>query len=484
MSNGQNLTGSGSGEQSQAEIIHSPSEHQAADPKPSNLLLTVENVQKLQEEYPVAKSGSARESIEAYIEQSNLYLNKSETNTDEGKGQKLLDEKEKNSLIPQREGICQDPAEDLEESPKKDFQTCSLPSSTVEAQSSKRRDVADLETQTEWSYSDRSEGSSEQRGKKLDQRSMTEKEKRVSIGSEELRTGSIGEKEKHEIVLDSKVSSSPDEEADVTTLLKQEDHSITDLCHLGCCEFCNNFLKGLPTAEELEDKPDTMESFLCCRSYKEVFECVIQELLESSSPESEIDIRPHPRLSQTLMESKTKKLLKDEIEERGFENYREIFEQYMKFGTCIKIKFKLSAHPPKKKVSLKKQRPHPKELLKIDTEFQAEQLKICNPVLPVTRYYADGKIFFFLFPDGTGQVYYPSGNIAILITYERDVQFTYIVLSDSSSHAVQAFFTNQGYAACYHQNGTIHTEVLVLKESNKHFAHTWISLQQQQNCIG
>ncbi|KAM6448248.1 uncharacterized protein PHA67_020558 isoform 2-T4 [Liasis olivaceus] len=118
-----------------------------------------------------------------------------------------------------------------------------------------------------------------------------------------------------------------------------------------------------------------MDHFLCCRTYKEVFQCVIQELTES--PEGEIDINPHPRISQSVMDSKTKKMLIEELQERGFEKYKEIFEQYIKFGACTKIHFTLSDYPPKPEMTvLKKQYPDPKELLEIDLEFKAEQLKV------------------------------------------------------------------------------------------------------------
>ncbi|XP_062989265.1 glutamate-rich protein 6B [Elgaria multicarinata webbii] len=459
MSNGQNVSGSGSKDQIQGETTHSPSGCQSVDPKPSSLLLTVENVKKLQEEYPVAKSVLTRQSIEAYIKQSNLSLNENETSTDGSKKQNLLDEKESEatSMILHREDSSEDYSKNVEEISKKDSWTRSLPSLDLETQSFKKCEVADLETQTEWSYSDTSMNSSEQRRKKLDTRSMHGKEKSDRVESEETIIGSIGEEGRDEIELDSKVRSSPaEEEIELNALFKAEDHSITELCQLGCCEFCTIRLKPLPTAEQLDEKPEAVESFLCCRTYKEVFQCVVQELIESNSAESEIDISPHPRLSQTVMESKTKKLLKDELQERGFENYREVLEQYMKFGTCVKIKFRLSDHPPQtQSVALQKPHLQPKELLGIDLEFKAEQLKICHPKKLVKRYYSDGNIFFILFPNGTGQVYYPSGNTAILITYLKDTQFTYIILNDSSSHGVQAFFTNQGYAACYHQNGKI-----------------------------
>ncbi|XP_061490555.1 glutamate-rich protein 6B [Rhineura floridana] len=455
MSNGQNQSGSGSRDHLQSEITHTPFVCHSMDPKPSHLLLTVENVEKLQEEYPVSKSALTRRSIEAYITQSNLFLNENETSTDGSKEQNLSDEKKSKStsIVPQREDTCEDHSENVEEISKKDSQTRSPSTSVLKAQASKKHDVADLETQTEWSYSDGMD-STEKRRRKLDWANMNEKLKSVFVCSTEIKICSIGEG-REEIEMASKESVSAEEEIHMETLFKAESHSITDLCHLGCCEFCTTMLRPLPTAEELDDKPDTMESFLCCRTYKDVFQCVVQELLETSSPESEIDITPHPHLSNTAVESRTKKTLMKEIQDRGFENYREVFEQYMKFGTCVKIRFKLSAYQPKPQTVALKQYPEPKEVLTIDLEFKAEQLKFCQPTKPVKRCYPDGKIFYFFFPDGTGQVYYPSGNIAILITYVKDIQFTYIILKDNSSYEMQAFFTNQGFAVCYHENGNI-----------------------------
>lgn len=39
----------------------------------------------------------------------------------------------------------------------------------------------------------------------------------------------------------------------------EEDHSITDLCRLGNCEFCSRALKPFPTVEELDGKPEVVE---------------------------------------------------------------------------------------------------------------------------------------------------------------------------------------------------------------------------------
>ncbi|XP_060542459.1 glutamate-rich protein 6B [Pantherophis guttatus] len=436
MSKTPNPTKTGSKKQVTSEASPDPA------PKPessklSSSLLTVENVKKHQEENPVAKSDLAQWSIETYIEESNRFLTESGTKTEESREQAVSNE---SRVL--REGYPENANQTL----GKDFQTRPLSAPVPETQSPKKREVADLETQTEWSYSVSSEDSSELEIETKEQRSTDGKEKsETTEGTEilhhaeeegtseiELETGSISDEEK------------------IKSFVQDEEHPVTDLFLMGRCEFCTSFLKPLPSPEELEERPEKMEHFLCCRTYKEVFQCVIQELMER--PGSEIDIRPHGRLSLTTMESNTKRMIMEELEERGFERYREIFMQYIKFGPCVKIHFKLSDYPPKPETAiLKKRYPEPKELLEIDLEFKAEQLKLCHPFEPVKRYYHDGKIFFLLFPDGTGQVYYPSGRLALLIAYVRETQFTYSILGDRKDQELLAFFTNQGHAAYYQQ---------------------------------
>ncbi|XP_033003930.1 glutamate-rich protein 6B [Lacerta agilis] len=392
MSSGQKLSGPGSKDHLESKRTPSLSTSQPADPKPSSSLLTEENVKKLQEKDSASKSALARESIEAYITQSNLFLNKSEASTSRSKEQSLSDEKvsKAGSVVIHVEDACEDVSENIEKSSKKGltlfFIFVYLPPSKI-----------------------------------FPMRLL----------------GNFKE-------------SSEDYESDI------EDHSETDLCHLGCCEFCAAALKPLPTADYLDEKPEKMEGLICCRTYKEIFQCVVQELTENTTEESTIDITPHQHPSDgSWGENKTKRTLMKEIEDKGgIEQYRDVFEQYIKYGPCIKHGFKLSDHPPKPKKARKKA-PEPKEILTLDLEFKAEQLKICHSTKPVKRYYSDGKIFYIFFPDGTGQVYYPSGNVAILISYVKEFQFTYIVLQDNLSYEMQACFANQGFAVCYHRNGKI-----------------------------
>lgn len=77
MSEEQDHQESGGTDWSESESAHSPSEGQPVEPQPSYLLLTVENVQKLQEEYPTSKSDLTRWSIEAFIKHSSHFLSES-----------------------------------------------------------------------------------------------------------------------------------------------------------------------------------------------------------------------------------------------------------------------------------------------------------------------------------------------------------------------------------------------------------------------
>ncbi|KFZ46219.1 Protein FAM194B, partial [Antrostomus carolinensis] len=67
----------------------------------------------------------------------------------------------------------------------------------------------------------------------------------------------------------------------------------------------------------------------------------------------------------------------------------------------------------------------------------------------------DGQTFFLLFPDGSGQVYYPSGNVAILITFTKEGLFTYCILEDRRYMGIRAAFGSHGHGVCFHPDGQL-----------------------------
>ncbi|KAB0398713.1 hypothetical protein E2I00_018919 [Balaenoptera physalus] len=69
--------------------------------------------------------------------------------------------------------------------------------------------------------------------------------------------------------------------------------------------------------------------------------------------------------------------------------------------------------------------------------------------------YPSETVFQILFPDGSGQIYYPSGHLAMLILSIKEGKFTYIILEDSENMCVRALINNSGHATFYDENGNI-----------------------------
>ncbi|XP_069828399.1 glutamate-rich protein 6B isoform X4 [Dendropsophus ebraccatus] len=81
-----------------------------------------------------------------------------------------------------------------------------------------------------------------------------------------------------------------------------------------------------------------------------------------------------------------------------------------------------------------------------------------EPKETIAQCYNSGQNFLIHFPDGTGQVLYPSGNIGLLIACSKPTQFIFIILEDTEKKPhIQAVFMSNGHAACYHLNGTLWT---------------------------
>ncbi|XP_030056369.1 glutamate-rich protein 6B [Microcaecilia unicolor] len=93
----------------------------------------------------------------------------------------------------------------------------------------------------------------------------------------------------------------------------------------------------------------------------------------------------------------------------------------------------------------------PDDLFMSAAIIQTKYLK--KPNEAVRKFYPSGKIFFIFFPDGTGQVHYPSGRVAIMIIRDSPNHIAYIILEDQAmEQPVRAVFKSDGHATCYQQN--------------------------------
>ncbi|XP_023132289.2 glutamate-rich protein 6 isoform X2 [Amphiprion ocellaris] len=73
------------------------------------------------------------------------------------------------------------------------------------------------------------------------------------------------------------------------------------------------------------------------------------------------------------------------------------------------------------------------------------------------KYYSDGVRFLTVFPDGSAEVFYPSGHLALIVVVTERNGRVCIVYDDSGApkQPIRAVFQSDGRAACYHSNGNI-----------------------------
>ncbi|KAM9007137.1 glutamate-rich protein 6 isoform 1-T1 [Ara ararauna] len=71
------------------------------------------------------------------------------------------------------------------------------------------------------------------------------------------------------------------------------------------------------------------------------------------------------------------------------------------------------------------------------------------------KYYKHGGKFLTMLPDGTVQLFYPSGNLAIIVVQKKKCRVC-IVQEDKPSYAeIQAIFKSDGRSTCYYPSGTV-----------------------------
>ncbi|XP_044075098.1 glutamate-rich protein 6 [Siniperca chuatsi] len=73
------------------------------------------------------------------------------------------------------------------------------------------------------------------------------------------------------------------------------------------------------------------------------------------------------------------------------------------------------------------------------------------------KYYSNRMKFLTVFPDGSAQVFYPSGLLALVVVVTEENGRVCIVYddSDASYQPIRAMFQSDGRATCYHSNGNI-----------------------------
>ncbi|XP_046708518.1 glutamate-rich protein 6 isoform X3 [Silurus meridionalis] len=228
--------------------------------------------------------------------------------------------------------------------------------------------------------------------------------------------------------------------------------------HTVCCEFCGSKAK-LPF--DFSKTPDPLD--FCCAPYMEMFKKVEQQwhsLQESS--------RDYDYNMDKAQEFRDRAILQDVLQQVAEESKKAKRPTSGTTGTetpgCkvtssglfTTIVFRLSDFLRTKVKEDRPDKEEPRATSKpcsTSSSFPAG-FGLCHHKGNIQKFYSSGSPFLTAISDGTTQVFYPSGNLAIM-TFVDDTEGVCIVLDDvQPSCPIRAFFQSSGIAICYHSNGS------------------------------
>lgn len=232
------------------------------------------------------------------------------------------------------------------------------------------------------------------------------------------------------------------------------------------CEFCGKALKPFPLNYLLS--LENPEQFFCCKEFQNLFESLFREQNEAQEKDgiALISIAPHKPHGSALERQMSKERAAQRLRERQMAKYYASMTaatdtaSLSEYGKHLKtISYQLSNTPPyggswtvAPKMSA--------EQTDVDglTDITCDFSVACEKLLPrqfLERYYKNGFKFLTLFPDATAQLFYPSGNLAIIVTHSHK-EYLCIVHEDKPRDGrILAVFGSSGKGTCYHPNGNV-----------------------------
>ncbi|XP_075447235.1 glutamate-rich protein 6B [Ascaphus truei] len=242
-----------------------------------------------------------------------------------------------------------------------------------------------------------------------------------------------------------------------TPPLKDEEEILTEVDNHTetLCEFCTKTKKGFPSVTQLASQP--VDTLFCCVKCQEIFQYLIFEIMEyysTGNTEEMISIQPHSEIDEEL---RALQRLREEIQNKG--NMEEFIASVANhLSMCGSLFMMETIHftllSEDSDTTNRAQKDEFEDLFISIPMLDSEHVKRRHEAAS-KRYYT-GQSFLLLFPDGTGQVLYPSGTMGILFACSKPVQITFIILEDvKRKPQIRAVFMSNGHAACYHLNGML-----------------------------
>ncbi|CAE1301716.1 unnamed protein product [Acanthosepion pharaonis] len=269
-------------------------------------------------------------------------------------------------------------------------------------------------------------------------------------------------------------------EKDIVNIKENKVSIVLTKNSMGLCEFCENPTKPLPTLEQ--ESTQCPEELYCCEEYQKFLEMVLQNETEEARLRLEIEKSTKECLKSGKSPPKTKilnkKELKNKVKAREMklkQKQQESFQQQQQQQQQIPpqgyhttrqmntINYQLSSRRCLEegwtvRTPYLEQLDFDGDIFEVEPGKRIALWRGAESISegPLEKFYDIGHKFFTIFADGTGNIFYPSGCLAVLITATQPCHFTYVIYHEATvKRRVAAIFEHTGYGTCYHANGNV-----------------------------
>ncbi|XP_054624459.1 glutamate-rich protein 6 [Dunckerocampus dactyliophorus] len=259
-------------------------------------------------------------------------------------------------------------------------------------------------------------------------------------------------------------------ESDNPRLNTADIHSEPPFEWLGKCEYCNKAAWPLLDVR-WEEEMEAVSGFCCTERQKLCMALVKKREQEEVSPTVKPE-KPTTQLADALLREKKARSMSLELqrglrERSGWKSEDETVQHRTadtsSEANVLSFRFGASADQPcwlvnrnltENVVHLKKE-----EATVFVCDHKPTPFGICHHKDGEfqQKFYMNGKTFVNMFPDGSAQLFYPSGLMALLVVVTKDKGRVCILYDESLTphRPIRAIFQSNGMATCYHRNGKI-----------------------------
>ncbi|XP_005657147.2 glutamate-rich protein 6 [Sus scrofa] len=260
------------------------------------------------------------------------------------------------------------------------------------------------------------------------------------------------------------------ESSNLGITFKEEEEEISPKC-----EFCGSdlrtFLSNMDVSSDYSTS-DLMEHTYCCSYFQNLIDYIYEEKQKTQSSKAElICIDPHAAHGSEADRLKAKeKALQRKQERQMAKHYEILTKEQTSFSEEDAKHYKTISY--QLSVDIPKEESHKEELA--DSQLDKKNVSIvccdsriaCGKIMTnelFEKHYKHGSKFLTSFPDGTTQIFYPSGNLAIIRVPNKINGFTCIVQEDVPTNpAILAVLDSSGRSSCYHPNGNVWVYINIL----------------------